>query len=40
MKLQKAKDNQIFDEKKNMLEEIYQMLTIHLGNPPTNLIGR
>ena len=34
MKLQKAKDDQIFDEKKNMLEEIYQMLTIHLGNPP------
>ena len=34
MKLQKAHDNQIFDEKKNMLEEIYQMLTIHLGNPP------
>jgi len=34
MKLQKAKDNQIFDEKKNMLKEIYQMLTIHLGNPP------
>ena len=31
---EKAKDNQIFDEKKNMLEEIYQMLTIHLGNPP------
>ena len=34
MKLQKAKDNQIFDEKKNMLKEIYQILTIHLGNPP------
>ena len=36
MKMKQASDSDIFSEKKQMLEKIYKMLTIHLGNPPKN----
>ena len=36
MKIKQATDSDIFTEKKQMLEKIYKMLTIHLGNPPKN----
>ena len=36
MKMKQASDSDIFTEKKQMLEKIYKMLTIHLGNPPKN----
>ncbi len=34
MKGKKASKNDILNKKKQMLEQIYKMLTIHLGNPP------
>ncbi len=34
MKMKQASDNDINSEKKQMIEQIYKMLTIHLGNPP------
>ena len=34
MKGKKASNNDILNKKKQMLEQIYKMLTIHLGNPP------
>ena len=36
MKMKQASESDIFTEKKQMLEKIYKMLTIHLGNPPKN----
>ena len=34
MKMKQASDSDIDSEKKQMLEQVYKMLTIHLGNPP------
>ena len=34
MKHKNASNNDILSKKKEMLEQIYKMLTIHLGNPP------
>ena len=34
MKHKDASNNDILSEKKQMLQQIYKMLTIHLGNPP------
>jgi len=34
MKNKNASNNDILSKKKQMLEQIYKMLTIHLGNPP------
>ena len=34
MKMKQASDSDIASEKKQMLEQVYKMLTIHLGNPP------
>ena len=34
MKYKDASNNDIYSKKKQMLQQIYKMLTIHLGNPP------